>query len=300
MKKLFLIFTMLLVGNFAFAGFMPENDMNIGADQKLNSMTEAEFDRVIDRIEEIYTPVVAAKGKTLNIIRDWQDGTVNAYAVQKGNVWEVKMFGGMARHALNTSDGFATVLCHEMGHHMGGAPHWTDYFGRPEWAASEGQSDYFATSKCMKLFIGWDEEQDQEQNQDLIEKTKCDSVYQDQQSEICQRIANAGLALGKVLGSMRSITPSLDTPDTSVVTTSITTGYPSVQCRVDTYFMGALCATDPSSDTSVSDSNVGYECNGSGPRPSCWFNDDTINSNNDMNWPWEWPWWIKKPLTRKF
>jgi hypothetical protein len=34
------------------------------------------------------------------------------------------MFGGLARHELVTDDGFMMVVCHETGHHLGGAPRY--------------------------------------------------------------------------------------------------------------------------------------------------------------------------------
>ena len=43
-----------------------------------------------------------------------------------------------------TPDGFALVLCHELGHHLAGNPRVQ------AWAANEGQSDYFSTQSCAR------------------------------------------------------------------------------------------------------------------------------------------------------
>jgi Zn-dependent protease with chaperone function len=54
------------------------------------------------------------------------------------------MFGGLARDPLVTKDGFSAVICHEIGHHIAGAPRKGF-----SWASNEGQADYFATTKCL-------------------------------------------------------------------------------------------------------------------------------------------------------
>ena len=72
------------------------------------------------------------------------------------------MFGGLARHKLVTPDGFALVACHEMGHHLGGAPR------RGGWASNEGQSDYYATTKCARRI--WAEDNNAAIMQDRISK----------------------------------------------------------------------------------------------------------------------------------
>ena len=147
--------------------FLPENDKYIGVDQQSNlgGLDEAQFNAVIDEVEAIYKPIVAAKGGTLNVKRLWTDGTVNASAQRQGSTYVVNMYGGLARHQAVTADGFALVVCHEIGHHIGGSP---VYGGKPSqangsggwgggggggsnsWASNEGQSDYFANTKCLR------------------------------------------------------------------------------------------------------------------------------------------------------
>ena len=102
-----------------------------------------EFNRVIDLVYKHYEPVVSNLGKRLVVERNWSDSTVNAYAYPKGDQMRVAMFGGLARHPEVTKDGFMMVMCHELGHHLGGAP-------MKSWASNEGQSDYFAANKCFK------------------------------------------------------------------------------------------------------------------------------------------------------
>ena len=77
-------------------GFAPTNRMNIPIDQNKSGITEQEFHRMIDRVLAIYAPIVQDFGAQLNVIRDWENGTVNAFASRYGNIWNVKMFGGLS------------------------------------------------------------------------------------------------------------------------------------------------------------------------------------------------------------
>src|SRR5687768_6001790 len=71
-------------------GIVPENDLYIPAGMKtLGGITEEEFHKAIDKVEEIYAPIVSSMGAKLQIDRNWSDGTVNAYASQSGKTWKV-------------------------------------------------------------------------------------------------------------------------------------------------------------------------------------------------------------------
>ena len=124
-------------------GFLPENDLKISVNAKrFGGISEEQFNTVIDKVNDVYAPLVAQEGGTLKIVKNWTDATVNAYAQRQGTTYLVSMFGGLARHETITEDGMALVVCHEIGHHIGGAPKKT--WGSA-WASNEGQSDYFAT-----------------------------------------------------------------------------------------------------------------------------------------------------------
>ncbi|MEI8347458.1 MAG: hypothetical protein WCG27_08320, partial [Pseudomonadota bacterium] len=109
---------------FRGSSIVEENSLWIGPDQKSDrgGIDEATFNATIDQLNVIYGPVVKEKGGNLVFERNWDDGTVNAYANQDGDTWTVAMFGGLARHEVITADAFALVVCHELNHHLGGAP----------------------------------------------------------------------------------------------------------------------------------------------------------------------------------
>lgn len=257
-------------------GFMPENNLRISKFAKdTNGMTEEKFLSIVKRVSDVYAPIVKSKGATLSMINDWDDETVNAYANRVGKVWEVHMFGGLARHTLTTDDGFMLVVCHETGHHLGGAPR---YGGGSDWATNEGQADYFGTLKCMRRVIENDD------NVAIVSKMKidaeatkqCEAVYKtESEVALCQRIAMAGKSLGMLLGSLGgSSKVNFDTPDKKVVRKT-NDNHPAAQCRLDTYFSGSLCDksyTEDVSDTSpIPGTCIKRDGYTAGVRPLCWY-----------------------------
>jgi hypothetical protein len=256
-------------------GFAPKNNLWVSTkDKASNGMTEERFNEIITRVENVYKPIVEAKGKTYEVVRDWEDGTVNAYARQVGNTWYVNMFGGLARHELVTDDGFMMVVCHETGHHLGGAPK----YGGNEWASNEGQSDYFASLKCMRKIIANDDNVAivSKMNVDAEAKAKCALVYKSaNEVAMCERIAMAGKSLAMLLGDLGGNSKvAFTTPDKSVVRRT-NDNHPKAQCRLDTYFQGGLCDKSMDDEVSQTDSKPGTclkaDGHSNGVRPLCWY-----------------------------
>lgn len=257
-------------------GFAPKNDLRISKfDKNANSMTEEKFHSIIKRVSDIYAPIIESKGATLDMINNWDDATVNAYAHRDGSVWHVSMFGGLARHNFTTDDGFMLVVCHELGHHIGGAPKYGD---GNDWASNEGQADYFGSLKCLRRVLEKDD------NISIVsamtidaEATKqCEAVYKNaSEIALCQRIAMAGKSLGQLLGSLGgSSNVNFNTPDKKTVRRT-NDNHPAAQCRLDTYFGGGLCDksfTEDVSETSPIPGTCikkdGYKV---GARPLCWY-----------------------------
>ena len=258
-------------------GFAPENNLKISVNDKAtNGMTEERFNSIISRVEKVYSPIVKTKGGNLQIERKWTDETVNAYAQRTGSTWSVSMFGGLARHQLVTDDGFMLVVCHELGHHLGGAPKKGAWSGA--WASNEGQADYFGAMKCIRRVLESDDNttiiSKMKVDQDVVEK--CSMIYKNEnEMALCERIAMAGKSLALLLGDLGgSPSVAFTTPDKSVVTKT-NDNHPAAQCRLDTYYSGILC--DKSYGIDVDDKNPvtgvcvkkdGYTY---GVRPLCWY-----------------------------
>jgi hypothetical protein len=253
-------------------GFAPENNLNIPTNALVsNGMTEEKFNSIISRVESVYAPVCRQKHGHLKIVKDWADGTVNAYAKQTTWFWQVNMFGGLARHPMVTPDGFMLVVCHELGHHIGGLP-------RAGWAAVEGQSDYFGTMKCMRRILEKDDNQAviASMTIDIEATTKCHQVYKNQNEiALCQRISMASKSLALLLADISGTSKvSFDTPDkTEIINTS--PYHPAAQCRLDTLFQGILCDKswdqDVSNDNSITGVCTDRSADALGARPLCWY-----------------------------
>lgn len=286
MKYLFVVLA-LSFGLSAFActedgstGFVPENDIYIPVGAKTDGgLTEAEFNTVIDELETLYVPVASNMGGKLTINRLWDNGTANANATRMGSKWTVNMYGGLARHKSITKDGFSLVLCHEIGHQLGGAPKVSGLLGMlNRWASNEGQADYFATLKCLrKIFI-------HDNNAAVVKTLKvparlaesCAQAYGDvNDKNICIRSGMAGVSVAGFFAAVRN-SPEADfnTPDVAVVKKTFDS-HPAHQCRLDTYFQGALCDKGMNEDVSQKEEVQGT-CHATtgfkvGLRPLCWF-----------------------------
>ncbi|MBI3542430.1 MAG: M48 family metalloprotease [Deltaproteobacteria bacterium] len=279
---------MSVLGTGARASILPKNDL----DQQDNSfgpsnVTEEQFNKITDAIVDMWQPLAQLHGAKLVAIKAWNDSTVNAYAEQSGNEWRVRMFGGLARRQEVTADGFALVVCHELGHHFGGYAYKDGH-----WASAEGEADYFATHVCARRIWGTSTEKNAQLAQNRQGLTNaCDAVWKDQdERNLCYRTTDAGLSLARLLGALGGETmPSTESRDMNKVERTVTY-HPRAQCRMDTYLHGALCPAkfdlkvipgNPSAgagrNTPEAEAEAGkYSCMEAanfqvGYRPRCWF-----------------------------
>ncbi|MES2855122.1 MAG: hypothetical protein V4692_04630 [Bdellovibrionota bacterium] len=262
-------------------GYLPANDLVIPARPDFvffdaggtvaTGITETEFNEVLDKIEKVYAPIIAKAGGNLKVERMWENGTVNAFATVDGDDWIVRFPGGIPRLAGMNKDAFMGVACHEVGHHLGGAPL---VFGT---LTNEGGADYFSALKCLRLIYA-DEDNEaalDATHVDSVAKEKCaaqHSVVADQL--VCQRTSQVAMTLGKVLsGFEKAVEPRFDTPDATVVTV-VRDRHPAAQCRVDTLFAGSICQVASDIPMSRLDHREGSCVEGThalGLRPKCWF-----------------------------
>lgn len=284
----------------ACKGFLPKNKLYISPTQKsrFGGIDEAKFNAVIEAVEEIYIPIVKSKGGNLKINRLWDNGTVNANASRQGSTYVVNMYGGLARHAAVTAEGFAVVVCHEIGHHIGGAPvygggGWGGGGSNSRsWASNEGQSDYFATSKCLrKVFRNFNNfaalKRAYNGIPDLVQKACKNSFPNNADALICMRSAMGGLSLANLFKALRNLpkAPDFSTPDTKVVAKT-SDDHPQPQCRLDTYFQGAICGEDDRTDLGYDDETQGAcartKGNKVGIRPLCWYKPQAKRFGNPL------------------
>jgi hypothetical protein len=217
--------------------FLPPNTLHLRKAVQGSGIDEAQFNAIIDQIEAFYQPIVSSHSANLLVGRVWESDSVNAQASQNGNNWIILVAGGIARAPEMTADGFALVMCHEMGHHIGGYP----FAASTTWATAEGQADYFATHSCARDLWRDDDNSEYSAQVHPTAKAKCDTewAYQNER-ELCYRVTQASQALADLLGALEDTTVSYDTMDPSQVTSTYK-GHPDAQCRLDTYLVGSLC-----------------------------------------------------------
>ncbi|TDJ04058.1 MAG: hypothetical protein E2O68_08865 [Deltaproteobacteria bacterium] len=180
--------------------------------------------------------------------------TAWAFATKKGNNYTITIFGGYLNNPNLTFDSLSLLLCHELGHILGGAPKRHDDGGNLTWSSVEGQADFFAP-KCLISFLKSNPEFDG--TEVFLDETnvpenllfECESIYD---RALCLRVLKASMDLIKVFryneNHKGESLPSFNNPDPTVVDT-IWEKHPNLQCRLDTYVAAILDR----------------------PRPKCWF-----------------------------
>lgn len=238
-------------------------------------ISEGEFMRISTELETLYTPDVAAHGGKLKVYKEWASTTVNAYAQREGEEWKVILLGGIARHKHMTADGFALIVCHEIGHHLGGVPRYDGLdIG---WATNEGQSDYYSTMKCLRRY--WENADNagalsgKEIPAKLTEECGKNWLWNKDEA-LCIRSGMAGLSASYVFAALawNLKKPKFETPDSKIVKETYG-AHPKAQCRLDTYFQGSLCEASPLEEMRTETQGACHESLGhkSGMRPLCWF-----------------------------
>lgn len=144
-------------------------------------------------------------GQKLTVVLEVQDPKVNAELTKKDNELTIKVWGGMLKHQLINEETLLLLLCHEIGHFLGGPP----TKAKGGWSSTEGQADYFSSLRCARD-VGLDEV----------------SFYE------------SAINLTRIYASVTfSPEPRLEQCDTTIVVRT-NFGYPSVQCRLDTLIAG--------------------------------------------------------------
>jgi hypothetical protein len=299
-KLLGLGWAMSVIGQaYACNGYFPENELRVGVyDKKANSMTQVKFNQIIDRVGNLYRPVIKKRGGILRLVRKWQSSEVNAYANQQGQNYVVMLHGGMARHQKMTMDGYTMVVCHEVGHHIGGAPKNTDYGNT--WSSIEGQSDYWGAMKCFRRVFENDDNRSIMDSRGVhaLVKKKCSAQYSnDNEQALCERIAMTAKDLGEMSMAMSRGRDrgriDYNTPDQAQVMRTVER-HPRAQCRLDTIFQAGLCDRSYQLNVSSRDPNTGV-CNRKerfslGVRPLCWFRPykaQLVDPAPRRQWPFE-------------
>lgn len=177
-------------------------------------ITATNFYLVPARIIGLMSNEISAAGYPLQLDAQWDSPFFGAGVSFYDNAYKIMILGGMTRVAEMTEDAYAAIVCHEIGHIIGGEPHQT--ITGAEWSSSEGQSDFFAASVCLPRYFKATGEKN-----------------------ISARIEKAGFemmnALRKFDSNSADKTLSRTRPPMPAVKETLINKYPSVQCRYENF-----------------------------------------------------------------
>lgn len=277
--------------------FFPANKLRFPI-RPSGQINQFNFEKILSAVQGVYAPIFRQMGKgDLRIVSRWTNDDVNAFAniVQHQTAPGVltpfrviEVFGGLARHPMMTPESLMLVLCHEIGHHLGGYPYYSDGpTGGSSWASVEGQSDYFSTSKCARIVFGAvskNVEWAKRAPIDFNVRVACNNSFRNNPEEaaICMRSSMAGLALGRTLATVSGTDwKQIDFKNTDrTVVDKTFESHPQAQCRLDTYLQGALCqmpATTQFSNDPRKGACTPDRLFNRGVRPACWYKDPFLH-----------------------
>jgi hypothetical protein len=253
---------------------LPENDLLVPTSLKSN-IDQNQFNQTIDAIvTEFKIDLISHGVLEIKVNKDWDNDKVNASARKKDGVFELNVYGGLARHNLINTDALTLVVCHEIGHIVGGAPTWKPF----SIASSEGQADYFATLKCFRRLYKNNKIRFLKKDVHKLAWKKCRAQYsQEVEFHLCLRSSKAQERLASLLKVLTNEpkTPDFSTPDPYKIMFILFNGYPNLQCRLDTLFAGSLCINDPEELLDMQLYNKAvcskFSHHTTGIRPQCWY-----------------------------
>lgn len=286
MKKIFGLVFFLGAMHQGFTcehGFFPNNDLFIPAKAENAIAKNVEGGLITEAVKEIYNPIFAKEGKELIINFKWDNPAVNAYATRDDNNTPViNITGGMLGHDLLTQDGLALILCHEVGHFLGGAP--KKLRGRStkkSWSSAEGQADYFATAHCIKKVfrqvpqIAHSEKSNTKASGDN-KAENATRLFQEAtrvcKTPLCKRIALASHNVAEVYASIDWFSGELSLVEKDDYTVYQTIyNHPNPQCRLDTMIAALQCPNSEEIVFKNGDELAGACKSPEYRRPRCWF-----------------------------
>lgn len=235
-------------------------------------LERSRFYQIIDEVTGLYHEELHAREGTFFIEKDWESQEINAEALsiysREGQSWGLHFHGGLARHELMSEASFALIVCHEIGHFLGGRPYKRGFRGEVSWSTAEGQADTFAAGKCFKRYL-----KDLRPN---LQQADLPSNFSGQVQRLCQGASSpqscefthkAAFQMASFFRQRRidqdfPTGPELsfnfqDLPQVNATLSS----HPTPLCRIATISAATLCEKD--------DLDAGY-CQ----RPRCWYHPD--------------------------
>lgn len=148
----------------------------------------------------------------LELDANWSSPYFGAGVSFYENRFRLMILGGTTRIEGMTPDSYAAIVCHELGHLIGGAPFQT--IQHAEWSSSEGQSDFFAASVCLPRYF---------------KKLGVNEI------DIPKRVEAAGYEMIRAFVTIEKGDVVRFKKDESVVRETLINNYPTLQCRYENF-----------------------------------------------------------------
>jgi hypothetical protein len=205
----FSLFLLLFCFDLHAGYFLPNVETKRTTDSPV--IAKRSFFRSIDLFAKEFSELPVYFHEKLIVYKDWKLPHIDTALARRWEEAQILIYAGMAHRREIDLDALALIFCHELGHLYAGHP----LKETGNYISAEGQADYFATKYCLRRALG------------LLDTENIEKRAH-------RAIKNVGKFLANNWGHP---TPSHSTPDTSKSKTTIT-GYPSPQCRFDTYHAG--------------------------------------------------------------
>lgn len=247
MSKPFLIFLSALLFSFNGRSHVvdrtPEPQFSFATEDNQSNIQKWQVHLLFSILDQAFGEHFQNQGKSWTSAFDWSNPYLGAGSQFDGENFTVMLWGGFVRaRALNFA-GLAAVLCHELGHKLGGEPHQRFPDSDPDWSSAEGQSDHFAATVCLpkvyqalkttwpEAFAGFQLES--------FSVSLCSSAVDLNQ---CRWVAQAGVDLVEFIQLYFDRESALAKPEVwaqEIPPETLHTAYPSSQCRMDIFKAGA-------------------------------------------------------------
>jgi hypothetical protein len=199
--KVTILISFFLISSWEIAAScLPDSqEKNLDLDYEITSL-----ERLANNFESMVVKILPTD-IDLSIQFQTLNPRVNAEITKSAQTITIVVMGGMLAHSEMNDNALTLLLCHELGHFLGGPP----LKSRGGWSSTEGQADYFSGATCARS-IGI-------QEADFLDgAVRLTTIYAQ---------------------SMKEPEPKISQCDQTRVQRTIF-GYPSVQCRLDSILAG--------------------------------------------------------------
>jgi hypothetical protein len=201
------------------------------------------FHKITTEIYSLYIKQGIENNRHLVINLDWNSPYFTAWAHKEDSKhYSLNFWGGIARIPGMLEETWDFIVCHELGHILGGEPRHK--IASLTWASAEGQSDHFAITKCLPRYYQEFNKTDFDSTLSLpIELDRCINSHSKIEAQnICLKILRAGRGLANILKYLNLSKTLVNYEHISgPAQETLYNSYPSAQCRIDIFYQQSSC-----------------------------------------------------------